>query len=497
MRPARVPAPYLPVAAAGFLFAGLVAYRAPWAGDFGLHAAVVDELRQHLWQPADPMVRAHTDNPYNTPYTVLLGLVGWLTGLSGVDTLRLAAPVCFALLLFGLYRFVRVFSASPWAPVVALPLMLLLWGEAAPTWSGFLNLAGLPLILAYPSTVALGLTLCWWAYLWHAFDRPAPGRWAVVGGFLAAIAIVHPFTAVAAVLGAVALALPRLRSLRAVPVPAAVTAVAVAATVAVTVAAAVVLAWPYSNVIEVARAAGDLDGIHRPLYSGALRTYGPPLLLSLPALGMRLRRDPLDPLAAMVALALAVVGAGWASGHWALGRMWPVVLIAVQVAVAVELVAALRGRFRTPAVAWAVLVVAACGWSVHLQHANALAVARLDRPVTAFADRHTWITDRIGAGEVLLLDLDAEDPLWTARDLLGSGVRFVAPPWPDPTLPDAARRHADNRELLAAGTADDRRRDLLTRYDVHWVLDSTGTLSWPVALETVAGPGPARLIRLG
>ncbi|GAA0938817.1 hypothetical protein [Virgisporangium aurantiacum] len=486
MRPALVPAPYLPVAAGGFLFACLVAYRAPWAGDFGLHAAVVDELRQHLWRPADPMVRAHTGNPYNTPYTVLLGLVGLLTGLSGVDTLRLAAPVCFALLLFGLHRFVRVFSASPWAPAVALPMVLLLWGEAAPTWSGFVNLAGLPLIVAYPSTVALALTLCWWAYLWHTFDRPTPGRWAAAGGFLGVVAIVHPFTAVAAVLGAVALALSRLRSLRPVPVLA-----------AVAVAAAVVLAWPYSNVIEVALAAGDLDGVHRPLYSGVLRTYGPPLLLGLPALVLRLRRDPLDPLAAMVALALAVVGAGWVSGHWALGRMWPVVLIAVQVAVAVELVAALRGRFRVLAGAWTVLVVAACCWSVHLQHANALAVARVDKPVTAFADRHSWITGRVGAGEVLLLDLDAEDTLWTARDLLGSGVRFVAPPWPDPTLPDAARRRADNRELLAAGTAEDRRHELLTRYDVRWVLDSAGTLSWPVALETVAGPGPARLIRLG
>jgi hypothetical protein len=121
--------PYLSLAVGGFVFACLVAYRAPWAGDLGLHAAVVDRLRQDPWRPADPMVEAYTDNPYNTPYTVLLGLAGRVTGLSGVDTLRLAAPLCFALVLYGLWRFVRIFSADRWAPAAALPLVLGLWGK--------------------------------------------------------------------------------------------------------------------------------------------------------------------------------------------------------------------------------------------------------------------------------------------------------------------------------------------------------------------------------
>jgi hypothetical protein len=482
-----VPSPYLPLSAIGILFACLVAYRAPWAGDFGLHAAVVERLRQDLWHPADPMVRAYTDNPYNTPYTVLLGLIARVTGLSAVDTLRLAAPLCFALLLVGLYRFVRIFSADRWAPVVALPLVLVLWGEGAPTWSGFANLAGLPLILAYPSTVALALTLCWWAYLWRSFDRPAPGRWALAGAFLGAVAVVHPFTAVEAAVGAAALALSRVRSLRALPV-----------LTGAGVAAGVTLAWPYSSMTEVLLAVGDLDAIHRPLYTRALRTYGPPLLLCLPALVLRLRRDPADPLAAMVALSLAVAGFGWATGHWALGRMWPVVMISAQVALAVELTAALRGRRLALPGAWALVTVLACGWGLRLHGDNALAVVRVDAPVTSFAERQAWITARVAPDDVLLLDLDDDEQRWTARDLIGDGVRFVAPPWPDPTLPDAAQRHTDNRTMLSATAAEDRRRELLARYGVRWVLDGDGTLRWAdaYALEVVPGPGPTRLIRV-
>jgi hypothetical protein len=483
--------PYLSLAVGGFVFACLVAYRAPWAGDLGLHAAVVDRLRQDPWRPADPMVEAHTDNPYNTPYTVLLGLAGRVTGLPGVDTLRLAAPLCFALVLYGLWRFVRIFSADRWAPAAALPLVLGLWGEGAPQWSGFLNLAGLPFILAYPSTVAFALTLCWWANLPQSFDRPTPGRWVLVGAFLGVVAIVHPFTAVAAAVGAVAFAAARLRSPRPV-------------LFAGTVAAAVMLTWPYYSMIDVLLAAGDLDGIHRPLFTGPLRIYGPPLLLCLPALVLRLRREPFDPLAGMAALSLVVVVAGWATGHWALGRLLPVVMLPAQVALAVELTAAVRGWrsagrvLNAMAGVWAVVAVLACGWGLHLQRHNALAVVRVDVPVTSFAERQSWITARVAAGDVLLLDLDRDEERWTARDLLGSGVLFVAPPWPDPTLPDAALRDADNREMLAAGTSEDRRRSLLRRYHVRWVLDSTGALRWPDAYtaEVVAGPGTNRLVRI-
>lgn len=503
VRPAvRAPLPpYLIVSAAGVLSAALVAYRAPWAGDFGLHAATVERLREDLWRPADPMVRAHTGHPYNTPYTVLLGLVSLVTGRSGTDTLRLAAPVCFGLLLYGLCRFVRIFSADRWAPVAALPLVLALWGEGAPAWSGFLNLAGLPLILAYPSTVALAAALCWWAYLWRCLDRPSPGRWAVAGALLGGLAVVHPFTAVEAAAGAAALMLRRRPGLPALT--------------GVAAAAAVVLAWPYTSMLDVLLAAGDLDGIHRPLYSGVLRVYGPPLLLCLPALAVRLRRDPLDPLAAMTGVTLALAGAGWVTGHWALGRMWPVVMIAAPVALAVELLAALRAGFRggfrsglgggtagpvraVLAGAWALVTVAGAGWGGYLQRDHTLAAVGAGGPVMSFTQRHAWITGRVAAGDVLLLDLDDERQRWTARDLIGSGVQFVAPPWPHPSLPDAALRHADNRELLADGTPGQRRLALLRRYDVRWVLDVTGTRGWldAAAIEVVAGPAPSRLVRV-
>ena len=61
-----------------------------------------------------------------------------------------------------------------------------------------------------------------------------------------------------------------------------------------------------------------------------------PYLLSLPALWARWRRDRLDPLVLLFAGAAVLVALGWVTGRYALGRLWPAVALAGQLALAVE-----------------------------------------------------------------------------------------------------------------------------------------------------------------
>jgi hypothetical protein len=494
--------PYLVVSLAAVAYACLAAYRQPWKNDFGMHAAVVERLRQDLLQPADPMVDAETQSPYFTPYTVVLGLIARLTGWSGITTLSVLTPVCVALVLYGLYRFVRVVTDNRWAPVVALVLLLLLWGENPPAWSGFLDLRGLPQIIPYPSTVALGITLLWWAYLAEALDRPQLRRWLVLGGLFGVIIVVHSFTAVGAALGAAALGLYRLRALRPHLI-----GLALAATLTV------VFAWPYYSVIDVMRATGDLNPIHKSLYIGALRTYGVPLALCVPALVMRIRRNRLDPLAWLFIFAFAVVLTGGITENWALGRVWPIVMVGAQVALAVELVSLTAGLWPTlntrpgPGTSrwpdlliggWVALTVVACAWGFSIQRDSFVDVLRLDKPVTAFSDRAPWITDRVAPGDTVLADGLVTEQRWLSRDLIGHGILFVAPPWPDPTLVDEGARQGAVRELIASETPEPRRRELLDRYHVRWIVDTHNSLRWAdaYAVEVVAGPDKQRLLRL-
>jgi|HigsolmetaAR206D_1030411.scaffolds.fasta_scaffold00631_13 alpha-1,6-mannosyltransferase len=496
------PSPYLVCATLAVVGAVALSLRQPWGADFGLHVAAVGRLRDDLLDPANPMVDSPEGGPYSTPYTVALALVARLTGIPVAVVLSAAGPVNLALLLYGLRRVVALFGSDRWTPVVALAFVPLLWGTDAPRWSGFPNLRGLPLILPYPGTLGLALLLLGWAALARALAAGTPGRWVPVGLLGGVLVLVHPFTALGAALGAFALSVPRLRrpagpDLR-------------GAALGVAVALVVVLTWPYFRVTDLLAAARDFDAIHRVLYVDPPARYGFAFAVGLPALAVRLRRDRLDPLALLVGLAGVPVLVGGLTGAYALGRLWPVVLLGLQLAAAVELVRVLRtvrhggvrGAARiVPTGLWVAGAAVAVLAGLVAQGGNLLLVLPRDHLTPARRAAYgisnlpdlSWLARQIRPGAVLL----TADPA-VGREVLRYEIRAVAPPWPDPLLSDEARRRADEAALLDPDTDPGRRADLLARYGVDWVLEPRSGYPWldRYATRVVTGPGGARLVRL-
>jgi alpha-1,6-mannosyltransferase len=449
----RVAAGALTVLAVG------LAARRPWSGDLGIHAATVDALRHSLTHPGNPLVDADTSSPYYSPYTVLLALVARLTGLSAVAVLWCAGPVVVALWLWGLRAFVRTLTDRRLAPTLALVFVLLLWGVRARVWSGFLSLYSLPLVMAFPSTVALGLTLLLWAGLATARRWPA---YAGLGALAALIALVHPFTAVTAGLGALAIAVWRGRTLGR------------AAWVAPATAVVPVLAWPYWSFVALLRQGGELDAIHRALYDRPWEYYGL-VVVALPALWLRARRDRRDPLVLLFASAALVVALGWLTGRYALGRVWPAVLLSAQLALAVELAGA-GALSRRAARIWCGATALACLAGLAVQAGNLLYLAppsmltprvrHAAHMYVAWPD-YSWLPRYVRPGDVVL----TPDDYFATRTVPAYGGRTVAPAWPDPFLPDQAQRERDLVTMRDPATDPAARAALLARYHVRWALD--------------------------
>ena len=469
----------------------VIALRRPWAGDFGLHAAVIERLREDLLHPGNPQVDADVQSPYFSPYMVVLALVARLTGVSGVTVLTVAAPFCAALLLYALGRFVRLFTDNRWAPVFVLAAALLLWGSKVPAFSGFLTLSGLPLMTPYPSTIAMALMLLCWVVAASALHTPTLPRWLSVGALGASVVLVHPFTAVETVLGVVAFVVSAIPNLRR---PHLVGMLAGGA-----LAAVVVVAWPYFSIFGFLAQATDMDAIHGSLYTDFSLRYGFGLVLGLPAVALRLRRSPLDPLGWLSLLAGAAVLYGGVTGHYAWGRVWPVLMLSLQTALVLELL-----RARKPAslrAGWAVAIAAGCAAGILFQYGNLLLVlppeqlSRHARQVhhVVPADRYQWAGRHLTSREIVAVANQR-----AARMLLRDGVRFVVPPWPEPSLDDIPRRTADQKAMLDVGTPGPQRRRLFTSYRVDWVLDVAGKATWldQYAREILPGPGHQRLLRI-
>ncbi|GII23669.1 hypothetical protein Pme01_32660 [Planosporangium mesophilum] len=476
--------PYRVVASALTAALTAIALRRPWDSDFGVHAAGIERIRANLRRPGNPIVDAATPSPYNdyTPYTVGLGLLARVTGCSGLTILTYAAPACLAVLLVGVRRFTELFSDDPWAPVLALAFLTLLWGADAPCWSGFLNLRSLPLITPYPSTLATGLMLLCWTSLRAALDNPAPARWIAVGVLGGAITLIHPFTALCAAPGVLALLGRGLRRTdRHGPALAAAAAVGT------------VLSWPYFSVATLASAARTLHDTQRPLYDRIARRYGY-AAIGLPALLIRLRRDRRDPLVLLFVLSAVPLAVGWRRGYTPLARLWPVALLAAQVALALELsrLGFARARLWWTATLWL------CVRGAVRQYPNVVVALPGSAPQPAPIRDLAWVARHTAPGDTVVADVPEAD-----LTLLAYGLRLVAPPRPDPFLVDQERRWADRRVMAGWGgpvpaRALSDRLGLLRHYRVRWVLALHGGWRWAdrYADTVVDGPGRARLLRL-
>ncbi|MFF4830846.1 hypothetical protein [Streptomyces sp. NPDC001315] len=459
----------------GFLFwlvMSLAYWRVPLCCDAGQHAAVVERLKAHLLHPRHPMADLPgAGSPYYSPYAVAQGAFARLTGLSGWAVVKLAGPVNLLVLLTGIGRFVRVLTPRPWAPVLALASMTLLWGTERAWWSGYLGLMSMTGTLAYPSAFAIGLAFWAWSrtgtrardtrqvrYVGPSGLRGFTG-YAGLGALYGLILLVHPITSVAAVLGAVACVAGWQRAWR----PAVVLRWAVAGAVALAVAAS----WPYFDVFALA-GDGSVDAMHQRLYVG-LGGHFWLALLGVPVLWLRVRRSSWrDPLALMFVLDCLVVAYGWLSGHYTYGRILGLTLVGPQFALAVELAAA------RPWPVWrrALSAVAATGACLGFLTVQAGAVIPRSLDPVGFKQppdwpSYYWAARHIGPGEVVITD-----GYYAVHAIAGYGPNLAAPAWPDAALDERVRlrRLADVQAYLSPSATRAERTSIARRYHVRWLL---------------------------
>ncbi|SEN58854.1 hypothetical protein [Actinacidiphila rubida] len=455
-------APYLVCGTGFWLVLAIVVFHTPIGGDFGQNAAAVARISENWRHPANPVIREPgLGSPYFSPYLVALGFAAKATGTAAWVALRWSGLLNLAVLVAGVGVYAHTLSRRPLAPVYALAAFTLLWGWQPEFWSGFCGLASLSQVAPYPSTFAVGLTFLLWAWTDRVVRRGG-GWWAHAGlGALGGtLLLIHPITALAAASGVAATVVARQRRWTRW------TAACWGLTLAV--ALSVAAAWPYFDVFALA---GDttVDAVHRRLYEQLLPWYGL-ALTGLPALALRARRGGRDPLVLMFGADCAIAGYGWLSGHYTYGRVFALLLVPLQFALAVEL-AEIPPWTRLRA-ALVPLTAAALGFAFVTQVGSVLPRAvlpALTRPPTWHDYR--WVADRVPAGDVLLTD-----GYESSHILPAFGVYTVWPAWPDPstTVTDRNRRSVAVSSYFDPHTSAAARRAVVHRYDVRWLLLSRG-----------------------
>lgn len=440
--------------------------RLPVCCDFGQHASAMERIKANPFHPANPLIATSGDgSPYFSPYTVVGGLLAEMTESSGWEVMTVFAVVNLLLLLTGVHAVTRILSPRPFAPVLALAAVTLLWGTQPAAWSGYLSLQSLALVVSYPSTFAAGLMLHLWALAGRTARLGGPSiRYAWMGFLASVILLTHPITALSAGIGVFAFVAGWQRRWSR----------EVVARWGLMMACLVIpgLLWPYYSVFGLV---GDptVDSIHEDLYTDLFGWYGL-ALIGLPALFLRWERNVRDPLVIMFVSACAVAAYGRYTGHYTYGRSLGVFLLALQLALVVELSRRTWSRTRicltlmtsiTASVALVVQIGAVAAFAPGLLPKGPKVLAVMPRP-QPWAD-YGWAASHVQPGDVVLTNGKQ-----SMRMMPAHGAFTVAPAWPDPSVSAAARerRAADLRVFLQPGTEREEQRRILHRYGVRWLL---------------------------
>lgn len=467
----------------------------PWVGDQGLHQAVIRRIAADPLHPLDPLVASTSASPYYSPWTLAQGLLVDATGLTAHTVMSATAALSCLLLIDGIRRFTRSFTANRWSLALAPVLVVALWGPRLFAWSGYVELNSLTLTIAYPSTAAFALTLQLWSLLRAQSARDwQPLRGTALGLLLAAIILTHQFTGSFAALGAAAIMVPTL--LRTSGVRARLRqCTGWASSLGVTVAALTL--WPYYDFWSLASVT-ELESVHRALYADLLPRFGF-LLLCLPALAARSRRDRLDPLVLLFSASAALFTLGDLTGHYSWGRIWPAVMLSAQIALAVELPELAAGRRRnlclaSIAAATGVGLWAQAGALGYLWPATVPALESAGVQQIRLWGSYGWLPAQAHPSDVIL----AKDQ-FALKMAPAYGYNTVAPAYPDFFLADSAERATATRAFFAASTDTLQAQAILRHYGVRWVIAKPGSLT-PTDLAllhaTACGPRGVELFEV-
>jgi alpha-1,6-mannosyltransferase len=450
-----------------------------WGGDFYLHVAVVRAVAGDLTGGTHPILVTHDHSAYFTPYTWALGAVSRLFGAHPTTVLAIASILIVAALVLVLADFAKEITGDPRVGAWAVLFTFVLWGSNPWLWSGHFNLRSAMFVLPYPSAFATVTGLATMSLLFRMARTPGGGarwRYGVFGALLAITIVSHLISGAWTLIGCAAIAAQRVRDRR--------TAVRLLVTVAA--AGVAVLLWPLFPMLGLLGDSTRLDPGHAALYDDLLARCWP-LLLAVPVLVWRWRRDHLDPLTLIAVPSLAIFAAGWITGRYTLGRIFPAVALVAHIAIAQLASGAERRVVTRPSIddeppgadrvsrrlaltglAGVVLVTMVGVWNV----AGGFRVARPEwlggQPANNAYTQFETIAEVVPAGRVALVDGIA------GQVVPAYGIRLMAPSYLEPLSSDEPVRRHDQAIVLDPRTSPSDRAAVLTRYHVDAIVLDTG-----------------------
>ena len=448
-----------------------------WVGDFWAHSAAVRELITNLSNPRHPQLLHNAAHIHYSPYNVLAAFFGRLLHLDTFTVLAGAGLLNLCIFILGLKMFVYSFvpNHKKAAGFYALLLILFWWGIDPWYYSSFFHIGVLGLVLPYPSTFAMGISLIALSLNQKRIEDNQPMWLMPITLITAFVLVTHfpTFTFLAVGLAAAAFtAKGKLLS-----------ELLVAAGILGSSLLLAVL-WPYYSFLNLiysvlfstpADSIANLQNSFRySMYEDVLRRTWP-ALAALPLVVAKIRSNPRYPLIIMLLLLTVLYIFGYISGMDILGRTISYIMFLLQIFIA-EFIARFESNKRWSGSAdWLQpLGVTACVVLVCLllfgRPFGRTVKESLPGRQSSYAD-YQFLSERTGQYDVILSDIR------TSLTVPALGGKVVAHKQPLLFIPEYEydQRLHDVSQFFASDCTIGERLKIIEKYGVDYILINKGT----------------------
>ena len=442
------------------------------------HVAVLRELIEHPFSPANPHIPTEESSRYFTPLYLAAALVGRLLGLSPYTLFGYIGAASCVGLVAGCWLFARRYFASEWAPLALLLTLLFAWGVA---WghTGYHNYATLLSHAPYPSTTALVLGLFCWAITLSGLqaDRWSGVPLVAIGAFTALVLLVHQLSGAMMVVGAGSLILFH---------PHADTRTKAVFLSSIGLGCLATLAWPYFNLLDVIGSTTDSRWRptlpHKDQLSTAFTAAGPALV------GIVGFRKPQGGWRWEILLP-ALLFTGAYAGLYILGspiahRVPPAIILFAQLGLVWFILGHVErlGDKRKIAMAVLGILVTAAALITGAARAKDLLVRASAGSMASMAQS---LAAHVPAGSVSFATENVVYPFQS------TGRRVVSIPRPEPASPSLAERQVATDLFFHADTSLEEREQLATRWNASHIVFAEADLS-PDVIRSLRALGQSR-----
>jgi alpha-1,6-mannosyltransferase len=303
-----------------------------WTGDFWEHAAVVRELASNPFSPKHPQLITDVPHAYFSPYSLGVAFIARVMNLHPVHALSLTGIMNFVLIIICLRWFIMIFFEKQGEAIsfYSLLFILVLWGKDPWIFSAFVHIYALGFVLPYPSTIAMALTFLSFSIYALYLKSSRLIYFLLLPPLMTTVLLTHPPTALFMYLFLFSLSLGYLKKFSYRNF--------LLLTCALLLSFLGAKGWPYYNFINlISEQSPDFHYSSTILYDRLLvRTF--PLLLGVPIVVLRLRRNILDPLALTFTGLIVVYLYGYMSNNWGYGRHISHIAIILQITLATSFV---------------------------------------------------------------------------------------------------------------------------------------------------------------